>query len=49
MMEEIENWVGATIERVLYMVCDGRTVQWGDLVKIQEQKVVEIMADTGRN
>ena len=45
MREEIENWVGAKIGRGLYMVCDGRRAQWGHLVEIQEQKVVEIMAE----
>ena len=33
------------MEKGLYLVCDGRRVQWDDFEEIREEKVVEVMAE----
>ena len=45
MGKEIKRWSGVETEKGLYMVCDGRTVQWRDLEETEEGKVVEVMVE----
>ena len=45
MGEEIKRWLGVESEKGLYMVCDGRRIQWRDLEKTEEGKMVEVMME----
>ena len=45
MGKEIKRWLGVETEKGLYMVCDGRRVQWRDLEETEEGKVVEVMVE----
>ena len=45
MGEEIKRWLGVESEKGLYMVCDGKRIQWRDLEKTEEGKMVEVMME----
>ena len=45
MKKEINNWLVVETEKGVYLVCDGKRVQWDDIEGVQEEKVVEVMAE----
>ena len=46
MREKMKDWLGVDTEEGLYLICGGRRVQWDNLEEVQEERVVEIMAET---
>ena len=45
MREEIKDWLGVETEEGLYLICGGRRVQWDNLEEVQEERVIEVMAE----